>query len=72
MGIISVGADKTYVVNPDISSAHIHTIKTAFVTTTNRHVVRLSIGTRLDNEVKHGRIDKFDVVNGEVARLLDT
>jgi len=66
------GAEETYVVNPDISSAHIHPIKTALVTTTNRHVVRLAIGARLDNKVKHGRINKFDVVNGEVARLLNT
>ena len=66
------GAGETYVVNPNICPAHIHAIETALVTTANRHVVRLAVGTVKHNEMEHGRINEFDIVNREVVRLLDT
>jgi len=62
----------TYIVNPDVRANNVKAVETAPITTTDSHVVRLAVGNSVHNEVKHGCIDKSNVVHGEVVGLLDT
>lgn len=57
--------------DPDISTPHIHTIQAAPVSSSNGHVVRLTISASSHDEMEHRGINKNDIVHGEVRRLLN-
>ena len=58
--------------NPDVGTDDVDAIKTAPVSTANGHVVGLTVGDGVHDEVEHGGVDEDDVVHGEVVGLLDT
>lgn len=61
-----------YIVNPDVGTGNIDAVKTAPVSTADRHVVRFTVGAGVDDEVEHGCVNEDDVVDGEILGLLDT
>ena len=58
--------------NPDICAHDIEAVEAAPVAAPNDHVVRLAVCDGVHDKVEHGRVDKEDVVDGEVVCLLDT
>lgn len=57
--------------DPDIGADNVDAIKTAPVSTTDRHVVRFTVGDSVHDKVEHGCVDKDNVVHGEVVGLFD-
>jgi hypothetical protein len=58
-------------VNPDVVTKDIYTVETAPIGTTDSHVVGLTVVALVHNKVEHGRINKNNVVNGEVFCLFN-
>lgn len=58
--------------DPDIGTSDIDAVETAPVCTADSHIVGFAIGDSIQHEVKHGCVDKGDVVHGEVVSLLET
>lgn len=61
----------SYIMDIDIRTPNIDTVKTAPVSSSDSHVVRLAVCTSSHDEVEHRGIDKNDIVHGEVCSLLN-
>jgi hypothetical protein len=59
-------------VHPQVCASDVDTIKTSPVASAYGHVVCFTIRASVDDKVKHGRIDKYDVVHRKVVRFLNT
>ena len=54
------------IVNPDVVAPDVNAIETAFVTTTNSHVIDFTICASVDGEVERRRVNQGDIVNRPV------
>jgi hypothetical protein len=56
-------------VNPDVKSPHIYTIKTSLVSTANDHVVHLTLVAGVEGQMELRRINKGNVMDGEIRHF---
>jgi hypothetical protein len=59
-----------HVMNPYIVRPNVNSVQASVVSSTDGHIIDFAVGARVHGKVEGGRVDKNEIVNGEMCDLV--